>query len=144
MEQYDPALARRVWERVQQRQEETGPSPALAPLHMEAAADAAVCRQMAAVSGRKAGLLRRAAENLRETSECLRGILRLQGESAAAASGQRSHGEAALRRCLGHCLGRAAALTQWAGHREYGAVFAALAETEAETARLLLRVLGTE
>jgi hypothetical protein len=142
MDNYDPAMAGRVWERVRHRQEDDL-SPTLMKLFAEAAADAALCGRLAAVfSGGKAAVLRRVAEKTRGNADTMGGILRLWGTSAAPSPGRPMPVEAALRQCVGHALERAATLALWQGHGEYGSVLAALGETETENARLLLQVLG--
>lgn len=147
MNNYDPQLAQRVWQRVQGGKQAENPQPPLVSLLYATLADAALCMHIAGqYSGSQAALLRKIAHEKQTHAACLKGILRMNGENSAAATpaptAERTP-QAALRHCIGSTLRCAAQYRQWETQPEYGAVLTVMAQQETVLAQKLLQFWGS-
>ena len=146
MENYDPQVAQRVWKRVLD-----GPAreemPQLQALIIGEWQDAATYLQLSRrLQGSAAQRLRKMFEEEQAHGACLKGIYSLvTGERPRVKAPPVSQDsvKAILRRCYGREMQCLAAYEQWSGHREYGPVFARLAQQEREHCRILLEILGS-
>ena len=146
MENYDPEAAARVWQRVQGKgiqNEDLRSLPALiAGEWQDAAAYLRLSRQF---SGKEAGALRKMFEEEQSHAACLKGIYTLlTGQRLETYTPSVSQGpvEAALRRCYGREMQCLAQYERWAEHREYGPVFARMAQQEKAHCAAILEILG--
>lgn len=146
METYDAEKAARVWQRVHATAQ---PEPSTAELPALIAgewADAAAYLQLSRrYQGRESAILRRMFEEEQSHAACLKGIYTLlTGEHTVTRTpppAQEST-EVILRRCYGREMQCLAQYEQRQSHREYGPVFARLAEQEREHCRMILELLG--
>lgn len=146
METYDTEKAARVWQRVHATVQ---PEPSAAELPALIAGewtDAATYLHLSRkYQGRESAILRRMFEEEQSHAACLKGIYTLlTGEHSVTRTPPPAQEplEVTLRRCYGremHCL---AQYEQRQTHREYGPVFARLAEQEREHCRMILELLG--
>lgn len=146
MEKYDPEAAARVWQRVQGKtpqNEDLGSLPAMIAGEWQDATT--YLRLSRKFTGKEAGILRKMFEQEQSHAACLKGIYTLlTGERLVThtpAPGQEPL-RAALRRCYGREMQSLAQYEKWSEHREYGPVFARLAQQEREHCAALLELLG--
>ena len=146
METYDTEKAARVWQRVHATAQ---PEPSTAELPALIAgewADAATYLHLSRkYQGRESAILRRMFEEEQSHAACLKGIYTLlTGEHSVTRTPPPAQEplEVTLRRCYGREMQCLAQYEQRQTHREYGPVFARLAEQEREHCRMLLELLG--
>lgn len=147
MENLDPQLQSRVWQRV--RGEESEPELAetvkslAAATWQQAAAYLMLSRQL---PGREKAQIRRLFEEEQAGCACLKGAYTmLTGEplNTRAAPPPAETPKIALRKCYGREMRSLARYEGISRHPEYGPVFARLAEQEREHCRTLLEILGS-
>ena len=147
MEKYDPQMAGRVWQRVQQRPPEQPDTAPLLALINQVWENAAACMTLAKVSqGREAAVFRKIFEQEQATARTLRGIYILQTGTVPAQPAVKNANEitaARLRRCCTHAMTTAQALEQRCADPEYGPVYQMLAQRQLENWLLLLEIIGT-
>ena len=147
MNSYDPEVARRVWQRVQQPMPEASvsalPIPNLSELMAGKWQDAAIYQQLSK------GLQNAAFHKLQEEEQaqlaCLQGIYAMRNGSRPPihqAAPKPMPAEAALRRCCSRELQSYKAYLALSSDPEYGPVFARLARQELEHCLLALELLG--
>ena len=143
MEKYDSEAAARVWQRVQGKTEELGGLPAMiAGEWWDAAAYLRLSRQF---TGKEAAILRKMFEEEQSHAACLKGIFTLlTGEQMVnqMPAMQPEPLSATLRRCYGREMQCLAQYEKWSEHREYGPVFARLAQQEKAHCAAILEILG--
>ena len=149
MENYDPEMAKRVWQRVQGEtaQETVSAVPpsaqALAAAELEQASR--FLRLSGQLPGREKALLRRLYEEEKSHAGILRGIQLLTAGKCPAMKMAAAHPmepEVALRKCYGAALRAEKEYENRAADPEYGPAFAELARQERIHCVLLLEVLG--
>lgn len=155
MDKYDPAMAARVWQRVRQGERSTEPvqqpqlpADSLPELISGAWQTAAIYLQLSRrMKGRDAQRVRMLFEQEQEHAACLRGIYTVMtGKKPVvrtAPPGQ-ERTEAALRRCFEREKRAIEAYESRSADRDWGPVFARLAQQEREHCRLILEILGRE
>ena len=147
MEKYDPQLANRVWQRVQQRAPEQPDTAPLLALITQAWENAAACMTLAKVSqGREASIFRKIFEQEQATARALRGIYILQTGTVPAQPAMKNTNEitaARLRRCCTSAMNAARAFEQRSGDPEFGPVYQLLAQRQRENWLLLLEIIGS-
>ncbi len=132
MNQYDPALAQRVWQRVQG--DAAGSSADLLPLITGELTNAEVYRK-----GNYPALYRQA----RQTAACLQGVYRLMtGAPAHVTNLPEKPSPPALLRCYSRCLSGLAFYRRHTDDPEYGAAFSQLFQQAQTQCGLLLEVIG--
>ncbi len=132
MNQYDPALAQRVWQRVQG--DASGSCAELLPLITGELTNAELYRK-----GNYPALYRQA----RRTAACLQGVYRLMaGAPAHVTALPEKPSAAALFRCYSRCLSGLAFYRRHTDDPEYGAAFSQLAQQTQTQCGLLLEVIG--
>lgn len=145
MEDYHAEMARRVWQRVQGEGEAAQPLGNLQALLAAEVDTAAVYARLGRALPQNSAAFRRLSEDCRKMAGCLEGIRFLE-------SGQRSKAkplppkpespEALLRKCYFRCLQAAAQYESRKYSREYGHIFAAMAQTKQAHSVTLLEILG--
>lgn len=148
METYDAEKAARVWQRVHATPQSTVDEAAGLPALIAGEwADAAIYLHLSRrYQGRESKLLRKMFEEEQSHAACLKGIYTLlTGERSVTKSPvpPQESTEVILRRCYGREMQCLAQYEQRAAHREYGPVFARLAQQEREHCRILLELLGS-
>lgn len=141
-------MAARVWERVHAvPQEGQNPGQALPVLiAAEWAAAATYLHLSRRFQGKESRMLRQMFQEEQSHAACLRGIYTLitgQHASVKAPPIPQDNTQAILRRCYGEEMRSLAEYEQWSAHREYGPVFARLAQQERDHCRILLEILGS-
>ena len=141
-------MAARVWERVHAApQEEPNPGHALPMLiATEWVAAATYLHLSRRFQGKESRMLRQMFQEEQSHAACLRGIYTLitgQHASVKAPPVPQDNTQAILRRCYGEEMRSLAEYEQWSAHREYGPVFARLAQQERDHCRILLEILGS-
>ena len=148
MEKYDPQMAGRVWQRVQQRNQEQPDAAPLLALIQQVWENAAACMTLAKVSqGREAAAFRKIFEQEQATAQALRGIYILQTGTVPpqqAAKGANEITAARLRRCCASAMTAARAFDQRSADSEFGPVFMLLAQRQRENWLLLLEIIGRQ
>ena len=147
MTNYDPERVSQVWQRVRGDQpQEPTPQEPLQSLVMEelsgAAAYLVLSRQTA---GKDSALLRRLFQESHSHAVCLKGICALVDGKRPQVRGtvpDKEPMEAILRKCYGREMRCLATYEKRTGDREYGPVFARLAEQKREHCRLVLELIG--
>lgn len=146
MEKYDAEAAARVWQRVQGKpaqKEELDSLPAMiAGEWWDATTYLRLSRQF---SGKEAGTLRKMFEEEQSHAACLKGIYTLLTGQQLVIQTPAPRQEllsATLRRCYGREMQCLAQYEKWSDHREYGPVFARLAQQERAHCAALLELLG--
>lgn len=150
MENYDKAMAERVWKRVRGGQAEPGasPSPAgelLGLIQAEWAAAAAYLALSRQMGPKEAAVLQRIFREEQTHAACLKGMYTLiTGQKPVVQTPQpeRAPVEAALRRSYAGELRSIAAYDARSADPEYGHVFASMAKQEREHSRAVLELLG--
>lgn len=146
METYDAEKAARVWQRVHAAPQPEPSTSELPALIAGEWADAATYLQLSRrYQGRESAILRRMFEEEQSHAACLKGIYTLlTGEHAVTRTPPPAQEpvEVILRRCYGREMQCLAQYEQRQSHREYGPVFARLAEQEREHCRMILELLG--
>lgn len=147
MEKYDPQLAGRVWQRVQQRDPQQPDTAPLLALINQAWENAAACMTLAKVSqGREAAVFRKIFEQEQATARTLRGIYILQTGTVPSQPTVKSANEitaARLRRCCASAMTAARAFEQRSADPEFGPVYQLLAQRQRENWLLLLEIIGS-
>ena len=147
MEKYDPQMAGRVWQRVQQRAPEQPDTAPLLALITQVWENAAACMALAKVSqGKEASIFRKIFEQEQATARTLRGIYILQTGTVPVQPAVKHATEitaARLRRCCSHAMTTAYALDQRCADPEYGPVYQLLAQRQRENWLLLLEIIGS-
>ena len=138
----------RVWERVHAKPQEASDPGQVLPMLIagEWAAAATYLHLSRRFQGRESRLLRQLFQEEQSHAACLRGIYSLitgQQASVKAPPVPQENTAAILRRCYGEEMRCLAEYEQWSAHREYGPVFARLAQQEREHCRILLEILGS-
>lgn len=146
MEQFDPEVAARVWQRVQGRQEAEPAGEDLRLLMQTEMELAAVYRRLAGqASGRSRELLRRLYEGEMANLACLKGIQTLRGgqmpKGNTLPGGKEGAGKA-LEKCYHRTRRLAGEYTARSAEAEFGAVFYTMAERERELCALAAEVIG--
>jgi len=146
METYDAEKAARVWQRVHAS---ALPEPSTAELPALIAGewtDAATYLHLSRkYQGRESAILRRMFEEEQSHAACLKGIYTLlTGEHTVTRTPPPAQEplDVTLRRCYGREMQCLAQYEQRMAHKEYGPVFARLAEQEREHCRMILELLG--
>lgn len=146
METYDPEKAAQVWQRVRGGQTAETVRDNLLPLiagEMEAATIyLSLSRRL---NSRESEVLRRLFEEEQSHVACLKGIYTLTTGNRPVirnAPPAKEPPELTLRKCYGREMRCLAAYEERMNDREYGPVFARLAEQEREHCRLVLEILG--
>lgn len=146
MENYDPALARRVWQRVQGEAPQPSGSPALQTLMENAWEDANVYRQLSRRHrGRNAALLGQLHRQTMEQLRLLKGICDLSEQCAPSYSTAPRRPEpegVLLRRCYGRALQR---LNWYSAHDSdprFGHILASLIRQTQQHTRWLLQLMS--
>lgn len=153
MEAYDPQLAARVWQRVQNREAPASKEPAppdlpsLNALISGKLSDAAELSALASFfHGGDLAVLNRLVKDSRAHARCMMGIYYLLSGTRCRPSVPpipQGTPEARIRRCCSRSLARTAPYRMWESHREYGPVFSRLIAEEWDHYRLLLQILGS-
>ena len=146
MENYDPEVAARVWQRVQgkilQDEDLNGLPAMIAGEWQDAATYLRLSRQF---SGKEANILRKMFEEEQSHAACLKGIYTLltgQQLETQTPTIRQEPLAATLRRCYGREMQCLAQYERWTEHREYGPVFSRLAQQERAHCTALLELLG--
>lgn len=145
MTSYDPERAAQVWQRV--RGETTSePQESLQALIMEEMSAAASYLVLSRQNpGLDNALLRRLFQESHSHGVCLKGICALMEGKRPQVRGlvpEKEPPERMLRKCYGREMRCLAAYERRTGDREYGPVFARLAEQKREHCRLVLELIG--
>lgn len=145
MEQFDPSLAERVWQRVQGHAVK-GPDPTeLTGLTIETLEDAAACLRLSKILGGHGGILLQLAREDRAQAGCLRGICAvLSGRTpeVSVPAPAQAPVQAVLRRCYVRHLHRVREYARRADDPDFGPAFEKLAADERTHCKLLLELLG--
>ena len=146
MEKYDPETAALVWQRVRggaPQNEEANNLPAMiAGEWWDAATYLRLSRQF---TGKEANVLRKMFEEEQSHAACLKGIYTLlTGDRLViqTLAPKQEPLSATLRRCYGREMQCLAQYEKWSDHREYGPVFARIAQQERAHCAALLEILG--
>lgn len=144
METMDPAMAARVWQRVQgtQQPREQGLLELISGELTNGSTYLQLSRQF---QGKPAQRLRQLTEQTQDHAACLKGIYTLLAGNRPMAQAMpvpREKADMMLRRCYGRAMRCLAAYEARSTDPEYGPVFARLADREREHCRLLLELLG--
>ena len=146
MENYDPAMAKRVWQRVQGKTPQPCDGPSLQALMEDAWEDANVYRQLSRRHrGRIAALFGQLHRQTMEHLRLLKGICSLSDQCAPVFSPtpRRQETEAVL---LRRCYGRALQRLNWYGANDadprYGHILASLIRQTQQHTRLLLQLMS--
>ena len=144
MENFDSELEKRVWKRVRGEEQPApmGLKGLMAAEQNEAAVYLMLARQM---QGKEKNVLRRMFEQEQMHATCLRGMhMVMTGQPLAVRTPPVTPQtpEIALRKCYGRKLRTMAEYENRTNDREYGAVFAQLAQQEREHCLQLLEILG--
>ncbi len=146
MENYDPEVAARVWQRVQgnmPQNEDLNSLPAMiAGEWQDAATYLRLSRQF---NGKEANILRKMFEEEQSHAACLKGIYTLLTGDRLVTQTPAPRQEplsASLRRCYGREMQCLAQYEKWSDHREYGPVFQRIAQQERAHCAALLEILG--
>lgn len=146
METYDAEKAVRVWQRVHSSERPPEQATELPGLIAGEWSDAATYLHLSRrYQGRESAILRRMFEEEQSHAACLKGIYTLlTGEHTVTRTPPPAQEplEVTLRRCYGREMQCLAQYEQRRSHREYGPVFARLAEQEQEHCRVILELLG--
>lgn len=147
MENYDPELAARVWQRVRAPGAQAPESEALAPLIAgEWAGAVAFMRLSRNFKGREAATLRRLSEQAQAHAACLRGIYTLStGQKCVvqAPPPAQERPEAVLRRCYAQAMQALDEYERRSADREYGPVYTRLAQQKREHCQAVLELIGS-
>lgn len=141
MEQMDQAQAQRVWQRVRNQPE----PPELGDLF---AREQTLAWMYAQLSRQSEGRLREQARKLweRKRDRCafLRGMAVVSGKDLQTSRGEQPAGKPAqlLHACAARELELLALYEKWAGHPEYGGVFAMAQSEQAEECAMVVQRLG--
>lgn len=144
METIDPVKAARVWQRVQgaTKPREEGLLAMIAQEWTDAATYLQLSRQF---QGKESAALRRLYEEEQAHTACLKGIYTLitgTRPTVKATPPADRDPEVILRRCYGREMQCLASYEDRANDKEYGPVFARLADQEREHCRVILELLG--
>lgn len=148
MEHIDPALAQRVWQRVQAPHvpnASTLSSPALSALAAGESADAAACLKLSRELGGQGGTLVKMAREDQSHAGCLRGICAMvSGKPTQIPDLPLEPGTSAavLRRCYANHLARIRQYRRLAEDPDFGPVFEKLSAEEQGHCKQLLELLG--
>lgn len=145
MEELDPQLQKRVWQRVMSRDMPPLGREDLTPWLNLAQENAAAYQRLARQSqGKQGAQLRRLEGESQRLLACLRGLCRIRGERGKAAPPPQSREPAA--RTLEKCVHRERRLweyfTQRSADPEQGHIYAALAQQTQNRCILALEILG--
>lgn len=148
MENYDRALASRVWQRVypQNAPQEPDDHAQLRRFLMEEAQTAACCARLAKTLTGSARTLGALAEASRRNVLHLKGLCFLLTGSQPAAPKlpvREEKPEAALRRCFGDCLRWEKLCREQQSDPEYGCIWEELAKKKREQSLQILQILGS-
>lgn len=147
MEVFDNEAAKRVWQRVQGRQDMPNPEPELPALIREEWEDGAVCLYLSRrFQGSDGALLRRLSEENRAHAACLKGIcILITGEKPplTALPPSQEPAQILFRRCCGRALRRIGEYERRSAHPEYGPIFQLLAQQKKAQCQKLLQLLGS-
>lgn len=140
MEQYDPQMAQRVWERVGAA---TPRESWVSPMGEQTLAEA--FSRLARLLPGNAGHLQSLSKECRRAAACLKGIAVMAGEqekAVTAAPMSAAGAESLLRMCYGRCLKLLSEYRSRAEDDQFGCVFAALAEEKQNHCRKILEITG--
>lgn len=145
MEQYDPALAQRVWQRVQGETEPKAQS-LRALVHASREREECYRRLSQRFGGRDGELLARMYRQEQDTGACLRGMERLRGQpgKASTAVAEKAEPRRMLERCYHQSQRAMAEYRARTAEAEFGAVFELLAQREMAHCAGILEVLGRQ
>lgn len=151
MKAYDPQMAARVWQRVQNPPTET----ASEPTHREAGLQGLIMEEWISAStylqlsrqlpGKEASVLQRLFREEQTHASCLRGIYTLiTGEKPPIQTPPtvKEPAETTLRKCYGREMRSLKEYEARSSDPEFGPVFAKLAEQEREHCRAVLELIG--
>ena len=146
MENYDPEVAARVWQRVRGKDD---PNQDLSSLPAMIAGEwwdaATYLRLSRQFTGKEGTILRKMFEEEQSHAACLKGIYTLVTGDRLVTQTPAPRQEplsATLRRCYGREMQSLAQYEKWSDHREYGPVFSRLAQQERAHCAALLEILG--
>ena len=145
-EAYQSEMAQRVWQRVRGEEDsgitEYALQEMIAGEWSDAAGYLALSRK---TSGKDSAILRRLFEEEQSHMACLKGIYTLitgTKPSLPKTPAPQEPMEVTLRKCYGREMHTLAAYEQRSADREYGPVFARLAQQEREHCRMVLELIG--
>lgn len=145
MEHYDPQLAQRVWQRVQNRYPDS-PQPDISLLLQEETADLSRYLQLQSTMGSAAKpLIQQLIGHTRHCISLLRGIFFLLTDKLPDKKDYPLPKElpvSSLRHCYGATLQRIRLYEQWQSHPEYSPGFQILRDFSEARCGLLLQLLG--
>ena len=146
MEQFDPEVAARVWQRVQGQREPEARGEDLRPLMQTVQELAAAYRRLAGqTSGRSRELLRRLHEGQMANLACLKGLQTLRGGPIPKGNilppGKEGAGKT-LERCYHRSRRLAGEYTARSTEMEFGGVFYEMAERERRLCALAAEAIG--
>ncbi len=147
METFDAQRAAAVWQRVRGGQTEIPAQQLLDLIAGEMTAATTYLALSRRLSGRDSSTLHRLFEQAQGHAACLRGICTLiTGERPVtrAVPPESAAPGLILRKAYGREMQALAAYESYAGHPEYGAVFARLAEQSRERCRMVLEIIGNQ
>ncbi len=143
----DPAMAQRVWQRVQSAEGPSRPEVGMLVLLLsQALADAEDCQRLARISGGKGGPLLELARQDRSQAGTLRGVCRLlTGKVPQPAVPRRDPAprEVILQRCYANHLRRLREYSRYQEDPDLGPVFQKLAAEERTHCTTLLELFGS-
>ena len=146
MKNYDPKAAAKVWDRVQNAAVPPGDSQLILNLIADEILDARTYALLTKrLSPPQAAIIRQISQQEQAHAACLKGIYTMiTGRNAIVPPPKVADDPAdiVLRRCYGREMRCLAAYEQRTGDREYGPVFARLAEQKKEHCRLVLELIG--
>ena len=143
MEQIDPQLAQRVWERVRGGQDPQDPARDLQAMVLAAGADRSACAQLARTF-KSEPLLKILIRDCEQTAACLRGLHKLlTGQPPHPGRPSREEGSARelLVRCHSRTLTCLELCQRWQVHPRCGAALTVLAGRLRERCCLLARLI---
>ena len=147
MQNYDPKVAARVWERVQQPSPVAEEEAKLLPLIGQILCDAATYQRLSRkLPPPQAAILRQMAAQLQASAQCLKGIYAMRTGSKAtvsAAAAEEMPAAVLLRKCYGQEMGRLAHYEARKTDPQYGPVYRRLAEQTQSHCQKLLELFGT-
>lgn len=147
MGNYDAERVSQVWQRVrgEESREPVSQEPLQSLIMEEMSAAAAYLVLSRQTAGKDSVLLRRLFQESHSHGVCLKGICALMEGKRPQVRGMvpdKEPMEATLRRCYGREMRCLAAYEKRSADKEYGPVFARLAEQKREHCRLVLELIG--
>ena len=147
MQNYDPKVAARVWERVQQPAPAAEDAATLLMLITETLQDVALYQRLARKLPSHAQALRQMAMQLQKNADCLKGIYQLRtGDRAKVSPAPPKDRPVSpmLQKCYAQGMGRIARYESRIADPQHGPIYRQLAEEEQSRCQRLLEILGTQ